>query len=76
MSLLSDIEAAEAATRKGPRCSIAIILEALSEDDAAGLRRALDAKKAKAIATGLRSNGHQVAAETIRRHQRRDCTCR
>lgn len=80
MGLEADIAAAEAATRKGPRCSVSIVLDSLSADDAAGLRRSLEVHKAKPIAAVLKAHqvlvdGKAIQPETIRRHQRRDCSC-
>ena len=77
MSLLDDIEAER--TLKGPRCSIAVLLERLAPDDAEGLRAKLaeppEVITHAAIGRVLRKRGHWMQDSTISRHRRRQCGC-
>lgn len=60
---------------KGPRCSIGALLAELEPDNAAQLRKALDAPGVQhaQIARALRAIGHNVGPTTISRHRSGEC---
>ena len=63
--------------RKGPPCSISVILAALDKDDRTALVEALtDATiEHTAIRRVLADNGFRVNINTVQRHRRRECLC-
>lgn len=62
--------------RRGPRCSIAEMLDELNGDDATAVREALAGKVgASDLSSILRANGHRIMPQTIRRHRRDLCSC-
>lgn len=75
-SLLARFEASSTA-QKGPRCTVALVLGQLAPDDAADLEVALESPEvtAKAIARVLAEDGHNIGAQSVSRHRRRDCAC-
>lgn len=77
MSLQSAYHAA-LATKKGPECSVAKIIAALSDDDAAFLAGLLNDSRnpGSRIASALKAIGHDVQAQTLNRHRRGECGCR
>lgn len=59
-----------------PRCGIAVLLDALTDDDKAAVQTALDGDwTSGAIATELQAEGHQVSHQTVARHRRGECSC-
>ena len=58
-------------------CTVTKVLEALSKQDAADLRAALDDHgiMATSIARVIQRHGHDLKPEAIRRHRKRDCAC-
>lgn len=80
-SLLSDLPN----PKRGPRCSVGLLLERLAGEDPKGFE-ALVARlddhgvSARALSEALHKAGHAVKAETIRRHRKRGtgsgCSCR
>lgn len=60
------------------RCSIGMLIDALPTDEAKALIDALsDADKVRpaGLARVLKSYGHHISEQTIRRHRRRECRC-
>lgn len=75
-----DALAAAPPPRKGPLCTIALILGALDESAAAKLREVLDSPvAAPQVADALTRSGHAVQAPAVARHRRRGasngCRC-
>jgi hypothetical protein len=66
-----------AAIRKGPKCTIALLIEDLDPETADGLRQVLDDKRVShtIISRVLRSRGHYVGDSTIGRHRLGKCKC-
>lgn len=76
MSLAAALSREAAPVQRGGRCSVALLLETLSADDAAELRSALASPmEHAAIARALTSEGHRFASSTIARHRRGECRC-
>ena len=75
-SLFAEIEAEN--THVGPRCTVAVILDELTPEDAAALRAAFSkqAFTAAAIARTLRKRGHRITDGTVQRHRKGECSCR
>lgn len=62
--------------RRGPRCSIAEMLDQLKDTDAKAVRAALDGSVgAVELSAVLRAHGFRIMSQTIRRHRRDDCSC-
>lgn len=67
--------------RRGPLCTVAVILDALDEPAAVKVREVLDTSQVSAtqIADALTGNGHPVQAPAVARHRRRGasngCRC-
>lgn len=76
MSLRDQIEA-ESTIKKGPLCSVALLLTDLDDVDAATLVEALADPKvpATAIDRALLKEGHRMGAHNLQRHRRGDCSC-
>lgn len=72
---LSDALKYEASRKPGPRCSICILIPTLDKPEAAALVAALDdgAVTSSAISRALNSEGHEIRAETVRRHRAKEC---
>lgn len=78
MSKLRDaLDAEKAAFRKGPTCSLEVVLSKVDPDDAAALNAYLDdaAVPATAIARALQREGHVVRAQAVQRHRSKQCRC-
>ncbi|MFJ4342708.1 hypothetical protein [Streptomyces sp. NPDC088915] len=80
--LINDLDALTSAPppRKGPLCTVALILDTLDEPAAAKLREVLDSPaSAPQVADALTRNGHPVQAPAVARHRRRStssgCRC-
>ena len=75
-NLLADIVALNT-PRKGPPCTMGIVLQELPEDDIKGLLQALDNPtiKSTAIRRALEGRGYKVNDNTIGRHRRKECLC-
>lgn len=75
MSLLADIAAQ--ASVKGPRCSVALTLLSMTDEDATDLRAALvnPAFTTSAIARALKNRGIPLTEHPIQRHRRGACQC-
>jgi hypothetical protein len=66
------------AVRRGYlRCTVAILLQTLPEQDAADFRAALDDSTimSTAIAQVMKAHGHNIAYEPVQRHRRGACSC-
>lgn len=63
--------------RKGPRCSVAVVQEALGVQDAQDFASLVKNREvqAAAISRALREGGYRVPAATLQRHRRGDCNC-
>ncbi|MFZ3557205.1 hypothetical protein [Streptomyces sp. BH055] len=83
VGLAADLEALTRApgARKGPPCSVGVVLASVDEDTAAMLTRILDTLtvSATAIADVLSQHGRHVTSYTVARHRRRGdsngCRC-
>lgn len=85
MGLSAEAFAAAPRARKGPRCTVALVLAALDPEDRAVLSDALaastDQVSHSAIAfvlethEGLRDAGLHLKAHTIGNHRRGNCAC-
>ena len=75
MSLLDALNS-EVAARKGPQCSVAGILNGLDDDDRAALLAAFaSTQPSTSIVRALATVNVQVAATTLSRHRRGECSC-
>jgi len=72
---LSDALKAEALKRPGPLCTVCILITTLTKSDVEALDAAMAdlAVTSSAIARALQSEGHEVRAETVRRHRAKQC---
>lgn len=59
------------------KCSIGVVLSSLESVDRAALLDALadNAVRATSLARVLRTHGHRVAEQAVRRHRRQECRC-
>ena len=76
MSLRDQI-AAESTIKKGPPCSVALLLSELKGDDRQAVIEALGDPKvpATAIDRALLKEGHRVGSNSLQRHRRGECSC-
>jgi len=76
MSLRDQI-VAESYVKKGPTCSVKILLNDLDDEDRQALAEALDDEKiaGTAIERALLKEGHRMPAHNIQRHRRGMCSC-
>lgn len=76
MSLRDQIHA-ESTIKKGPTCSVSLLLNDLSAEDRAALVDALADPKVPgtAIERALLKEGHRMAAYNLQRHRRGLCSC-
>jgi hypothetical protein len=77
MSLRDALTQAHITAKKGPPCSVGVIIEQLSPDDVAALNAALSdhAITGRAITAALTSEGHKVRDHAVNRHRRGLCMC-
>ncbi|WP_030777638.1 hypothetical protein [Streptomyces sp. NRRL S-920] len=81
--LAADLEALTRApgARKGPPCSVGVVLASVDKDTAVMLSHTLDTRTitSTAIANILNQHGRQITAYTVARHRRRGeangCRC-
>jgi hypothetical protein len=75
VTLLDELRAAS--TRRGPHCSVDVLLNSIEPDLAKEVREAMvDSTITKTVlARGLRANGHRVTDEAVQRHSRGSCSC-
>lgn len=78
MSLAEALAAGPTATRKGPRCSIGILMAGMSAADRAALNGAFS--NAEWTSTAIRNlleehAGFKCSPHTVQRHRRGECTC-
>lgn len=71
------LDGLSAKSHKGPRCTVWLILNAMSDEDRATLQGVLDDPRYESsqIARVLTSNGHRVADGTVSKHRRKGCAC-
>jgi hypothetical protein len=74
---MDEFKQASEGLKKGPRCSVGQILEALPEPEAQELRQALDdiSLQSTVIARVLTDRGHKVSGQTLGHHRRKACSC-
>ena len=72
---LKDALAANSGTKKGPVCSVCIVISLMDEEDRADLQIALDdpVYTSMGIARAMKSEGYEVSGQTLQRHRRGDC---
>jgi hypothetical protein len=76
LSLRTEVEAL--GNRCGPRCTVALLLNQLDEEERAELVDCLDdtvGVQTSALTRVLRARGHQIGEASMGRHRRRDCAC-
>lgn len=75
MSLLDEIRRER--IKKGPACTVSVLLTKLEKSDAADLQAALDDAgiSATIIAKVLSERGERISVEALRRHRRKMCGC-
>lgn len=63
--------------KKGPTCSMELVIKVLDDDDVLALVGALNNPQitGRAIAQALRIEGHNVRDATVQRHRRGLCQC-
>jgi hypothetical protein len=68
---------AQRSAKKGPPCTISVILSELDKDDRSALVAALTDKTVEhtAIYKVLTRNGFRVSIHTVQRHRRGECLC-
>ncbi|HEY7824551.1 MAG TPA: hypothetical protein VIG24_17045 [Acidimicrobiia bacterium] len=76
MSLRDQI-AAETTIKKGPTCSVSLLLADLNDEDRKALSEAIADTKVPgtAIERALLKEGHRMPAYNIQRHRRGMCSC-
>lgn len=76
---LTDALTATPRVRKGPPCSVAVLLaempEAKAEAFAELLARPHASMPGSFIARAVREEGYYISGETVQRHRRGDCIC-
>lgn len=77
MALTTEAFPAGQARRKGPPCTVALILAELDAKDRDVLEAVLTDKAVQGttIARVLTAEGHRVASNTVQKHRRRECAC-
>lgn len=76
MSLADTLTDAQKA-RRGPGCSLGLLLPLLDDRDRDGLLEALSSAlvESTAIARSLQAHGHDISSQTVSRHRRHVCKC-
>lgn len=76
MPLADDLAAADP-TRPGPRCTVGVAIESMSDDDRAALAAAFARSDLPTtrIAEILQANGYDLKALTVHRHRKGECRC-
>lgn len=77
MGIMDELEAEQAASRKGPVCGFVGVYSGLQKPDADELRDALIRPEiaAATIVRVLARHGFKLQSQTVRRHRRGECTC-
>jgi hypothetical protein len=77
MSLRESLQTQAQRIKKGPPCSIGIIIEQLPEDDAEALQQAFHDPyvTGRAITAALRAEGYSARDYNVNRHRRGLCLC-
>lgn len=75
MTLIDDLRAAS--TRRGPKCSVDVLLTTIEPGLAKEVREALADPTITKTVLGkwLRDHGHRVTDEAVQRHSRGSCSC-
>ena len=76
MSLRDQI-AAQSTIKRGPTCSVSLLLADLNDEDREALTEAIADPKVPgtAIERALLKEGHRMPAHNIQRHRRGMCSC-
>ena len=77
MGMMEELEAEQAAARRGAICSFVAVYAGLQKPDADDLRDALNRPEiaAATIVRVLARHGFKVQSQTVRRHRRGECSC-
>lgn len=75
MALADALKIETAASARGPRCTVCLLVTTLGKDDAQALAAALadDSVTSAAISRALRREGHPISEMTLRRHRKGEC---
>ena len=75
MAIRDLLDQTQPKARKGPPCTVCLLLSRLHDDEAAALRRLLadTSVRYSALAEALRSEGHEFSGYTLSRHARGQC---
>ena len=67
----------QATQKRGPECSVAVLLNTVDKSEAAAIRAALADKTIgpTVIVRALGAIGHKFTRSTIARHRNRECSC-
>ena len=78
MPSLADALATAQARKPGPRCTVAIVLDALPPADRDALRAAIadPSLSAERIAQACRNAGVPLGSSPLMRHRRNGCSCK
>lgn len=70
-------EARALTSRQGSQCDMGLLLARLPQSDKSEIEEALadDTVEGTALARALKNRGIDVAAHTVNRHRRGDCSC-
>lgn len=77
MATLGELADPDYRVRRGPECSVKILLDKMDKEEAKLLHKALANVQAPStrITIALRDLGHQISSDSVQRHRRRDCRC-
>jgi len=77
MGMMDELEAEQAAARRGAICSFVAVYAGLQKPDGEDLRDALKRPEiaAATIVRVLARHGFKVQSQTVRRHRRGECSC-
>lgn len=77
MGLLGEVRSAQAAHRRGGRCSVSVAIDAMEGQDRKDLMAALadESIYGSTLSRVLKARGHRVPPEAIQRHRRGACAC-
>jgi hypothetical protein len=75
--MMDELEAEQAAARRGAICSFVAVYAGLQKPDGEDLRDALKRPEiaAATIVRVLARHGFKVQSQTVRRHRRGECSC-
>ena len=77
MGIMDELEAEQAASRRGAVCSFVEVYKGLQKPDGDDLRDALARPEigAATIVRVLARHGFKLQSQTVRRHRRGECSC-